>query len=183
MGKANIAETVGKVFALLEAFESEERQKILDATSVLLGDTTSRALNPTQENQDNQSPPAPAKKAQNQKNAIEFFAEKEPQSKGEEFAVAARYRETRDGATTHTKDELRATIIEARRNFDDNNFKRDIDNAQRKGLFSRGHGERGQYTLAYYGQQYIDCLPDRQKVKALRKPRKKAKATARKSKH
>jgi hypothetical protein len=63
------------------------------------------------------------------KNAQTYFDQKNPQSKIEELAVAARYRELKEGVETHEKEDLKRVITSARRNFDVNNYTRDLGNA------------------------------------------------------
>jgi hypothetical protein len=120
----------------------------------------------------------------NASNAYEFFQQKDPHNKLECFAVAARFLETNQNVASCSKDELKSVMGTkgARRNFDERNFQRDIDNAKQKGLFNRGADEKGKFTLSYYGQQYVDALPDRAKVKALRKPKQGNRKSAAKSK-
>jgi len=99
-------------------------------------------------------------------NVMNYFSEKAPKSKVDELAVAARFREISNYGEAHTRDELKAIIKEARRNFDDANFPATISNATHsKKLFLVG-GEKGTYQLSYIGKQYVDALPDKVKIKA-----------------
>jgi hypothetical protein len=100
--------------------------------------------------------------------AKQFFPSKQPQTKIEELAVAARFRELHHDAQVHEKRDFQAVFKTARRNFDSQNFSFDIANAKQAGLFTRGN----EITLAHYGQNYVDALPDREAVKRLRKPKK-----------
>ena len=59
-------------------------------------------------------------------------------------------------------------IQAARRNFDDGNYRRDIENARVKGLFNRGKTEA---VLSHFGQSVVDTLPDRAGLKELKKPK------------
>ncbi|MCZ7597853.1 MAG: hypothetical protein M5U09_09150 [Gammaproteobacteria bacterium] len=72
-------------------------------------------------------------------------------------------------AEASTQGELKEVIKAARRNFDANNFRRDLDNARTKGLFNRGTG-KDSAVLSHYGQNYVDALPDREALKRLRNP-------------
>jgi hypothetical protein len=122
---------------------------------------------------------------QGQVDAKGYFDRKQPQSKIEELAVAARFREEIENVDNSSQEELRAVFGAARRTFDAHNFNRDLDNARTKGLFMRGTG-RDSVQLSSYGQGLVDVLPDREKAKALspkakrrgarKKPLKKAKA-------
>jgi hypothetical protein len=157
-----IASVTTKLYELLSPLESEDRKRVIAATLTLLGD-------------DVQSIPTGGSGQANQRNfgggansdAGEFFKTKDPHDKGEELAVAARFREINEGTETHERSDLESVIKGARRNFDNKNFKRDLDNAKRKGLFTKGK----EITLAYFGQQYVDALPDRESLKSMRKPR------------
>jgi hypothetical protein len=98
-----------------------------------------------------------------------FFDQKDPQNKGESLAVAARYRELH-GNDQHSKADLKTVITNAGRNFDDHNFKRDMNNAKRQaGFFNLGTGRDAK--LSYYGKQYVDALPNREGAGALKKPK------------
>lgn len=160
--KKNVADVATKVYNLLEPLEPEDRQRAIAAALTLLGaPTTAASLG---------SMPALGGPGSGMMiaagTAAAFFSHKQPNSKIEELAVAARHREAQ-GANMHTKDELHQVFKDARRNFDTKNFKRDLNNAKLKGLFTRGKD----ITLAYYGQQYVDALPDREAVKALKSPK------------
>ena len=91
-------------------------------------------------------------------------------SKIEELAIAARFRELTSDAESHTKADLESVFKTARRNFDSVHFKRDLDNAKRKGFFTKG-SDRGSTVLAYYGQNYVDALPSREALKQVRAPK------------
>jgi hypothetical protein len=185
MGKENIVEIAGKVCSLLQPLDSPDRQRVIQATLVLLGESQTPIIPPI-----GGLPPAAqpagapaATQSLNAANAYQYFAQKDPHNKIEEFAVAARYREEHHSANTHSKDALKLVITKgARRNFDENNFARDLNNARTKGLFNKGADENGEFTLAYYGQQFADALPDRAKVKTLRKPKNSSRKSAPKAK-
>jgi len=107
-----------------------------------------------------------------------YFGLKKPRTNMEALAVAARYRELRQRAGSSTRAELQAVFKEARHNFVAN-YRRDLENARKINLFTRGTG-RDAATLTAHGQQYVDALPDRNAVKALTGPRKGPKAKKRK---
>ena len=185
MSKVNVAEIAVKLFDLLQPLEQPDRQKVIQAALVLLGEPTLPPP-PLLGSGGHGGPPtpiqSPAISAANNADVHKFFAEKDPHNKIEEFAVAARYRELHEGASTHSNNHLKVLITKgARRNFDENNFARDLNNARTKGLFNKGADEKGEFTLAYYGQQYVDALPDRAKVKSLRKPKNSSRKSATKS--
>ena len=166
-GSKDPGEITLQVYRLLAGLDAGDRKKVLVAVSALLGEhaasvstgvATSRVPSPTKELI--LGPDAPTDPAS-------FFSAKDPQTKVEELAVAARYRELATNEDVHDKDNLREIVRAARRNFDDRNFHRDISNARIAGLFNRGK----QLTLSFYGQNYVDALPNRDAVKALRRPK------------
>lgn len=166
-----VVDTSVEIFNLLEPYSPEERQRIIHAAIILLGDTP---VFPGKTSRGTQlfNPSVVSGGAQ------EFFAEKNPKNKGEELAVAARYIELTASVEEISKADFKAVFAEARRNFDDKNFSRDIDNAKRQaGLFNIGTG-RDANKLSYQGQQFVDALPDRDT--ALKHKRKKVK-TAKKT--
>jgi len=102
-------------------------------------------------------------------NAQQYFDQKEPHTKVELLAAAARFREQHQEQHKHTRADLKTVIHdEGRRDFDEHNFSWDIRNAKDKSLFTKGKD----IQLSSYGQQYVDALPDREKVKKLRAPAK-----------
>ncbi|MCB9811569.1 hypothetical protein H6783_01520 [Candidatus Nomurabacteria bacterium] len=166
----SIADTSVELFKLLESYSTEERQRIIQAAVILLGDNTVPAGQPS-----TKMPFVGVSDVT--EGAQAFFAEKNPKNKGEELAVAARYLELTAGSEEHSKADIKAVFAEARRNFDDKNFGRDIDNARRQsGLFNLGTG-RDANKLSYQGQQFVDALPDRD---AASKHKKKKTKTAKK---
>lgn len=177
MSKSNIAKVSMQLYELLEPLESEDRLKSIEATLVLLGEKKGlpQSRNGAEGGGEAEGQEQPARAgggAAGVGTAAQFFTSKDPRTKGEELAVAARYRELTGIGDAHDKAELKGVITQARRNFDEGNFYRDITNATRQsGFFSKGHGEKGKHTLAYYGQQYVDALPDREKAKAIRRPK------------
>jgi hypothetical protein len=186
-----IVDVASKLVSLLEPLEREERGRAIQAAFVLLGDQPllSPATNAAN------SPggraglgAAGAGAPLNLTGATEkqYFDAKQPSNKIEELAVAARFREEVQGATETSRDDFIAVYRAARRNFDGNNYRRDIANARTKGLFNKNSGANA--VLSHYGQGYVDALPDRDALKGLRAPRKsgakraaaKAKAKAKK---
>lgn len=184
--KEGIASVTQKVFDLLEPFESAERRRVVAAVLTLLGESAVSNIGvgggAGQGDGGNGEGGAGQGDGDNGGGGActpqQFFNEKDPQTKGEELAVAARYREQHKNFNTHQKDDLRNVIREARRNFDDNHFRRDLGNAKTKGLFNKGK----ENTLAYYGQHYVDALPDRVAARKIRKPKRASKKTKAKKK-
>ena len=165
--KKSAAAVTTELFDLLEPLSPEERARAIAAAQTLLGTT----------------PPAAGivvstggVPAGTGGTAQAFFGQKQPNSTPEALAVAARYREMTQNAMQHTKEDIRAVFRDARRSFDSANFGRDIGNARTVGLFIRGK----EISLADFGQQYVDKLPDRAAVKDLKRP-KRAKRAKKKS--
>lgn len=169
MATNKILDATMKLVALLEPLTSADRAKVIQAAYVLLGDagqpigaTATPALVPPGQQR-------VASQVRGGASEKEFFDAKQPSNKGEELAVAARFREETHDASASTKDELKAVFKAARRNFDDKHFARDLDNARTKGLFNRGSG--AELVLSHYGQNYVDAMPDRDAIKGLRTPK------------
>ncbi len=178
----NVAQLPAKLYELLSPLTPEERVRVVQATLILFGDE------PTLPSTSSTSgKPLATPSGGTPTDAGAFFDEKAPQNKGEALAVAARFRELSEKEETHTKADLKKVTTDARRNFDDRNFARDLNNAKRQaGFFNLGTG-RDASKLSYYGQQFVDALPDREEVGKLKRPRvggsrkKTAKKTTKKS--
>ncbi|MFM2423636.1 MAG: hypothetical protein RLZZ70_21 [Candidatus Parcubacteria bacterium] len=165
----DISEVSMELYKKLSPYTQEERHRITQAVMILLGDNNgqnSRSLTSLT------SVTKIIGAQQDLTSAREFFAEKNPQNKGEELAVAARYIELSEQLEEYSKAEIKAVFAEARKNFDDKNFGRDIDNAKRQaGLFISGTG-RDANKLSYAGQQFVDALPDREAAAKYRRAKK-----------
>lgn len=171
MAKQNIAQLSMKLYELLSPLEAEDRTKIIQATLILCGDTPSSGTLNVGGNTPQGG--ASGEPEINLSDVKAFFDAKDPRNKGEEFAVAARFRESTEDKHEHSKQDIESVITRARRNFDSTNYARDIRNARNQsGLFNKNTGKNVD-TLSYYGQNYVDALPDREAVKKLRKPVKK----------
>lgn len=171
MSKTPLAQLPAKLYELLEPHPPEDRARIVQATMLLLGDEPISAGVPGQPTPTNAVAPAtPANPIGTPSDAAAFIDEKAPKNKQELLAVAARYRELTANEETHSKEDFKVVFTEARRNFDDHNFARDMDNTKRQsGFFIKGTG-RGENKLSYYGQQFVDALPDREAAEKLNKP-------------
>jgi hypothetical protein len=172
MAKQNVAQLSMKLYELLSLLDAEDRTKVIQATLILCGDTpSSEALsvggNALQVG-------GSGEPEVNLSDVKAFFDAKDPRNKGEEFAVAARFRESAEHKHEHSKQDIESIITGARRNFDSTNYARDIKNARNQsGLFNKNTCKNVD-KLSYYGQNYVDALPDREAVKKLRKPVKKS---------
>jgi len=175
MSAPTIAEVAPKVCKLLSTLQPAERRRAVDAALIMLGDQqpAPQLYQPPAPIATPGAPVLPAPHAAaGHSTAAAFFAHKAPDNKGEGLAVAARYREQHEQAQDHTKEQLQGVFTSARKNFDSKSFNADIKNAQRQScLFTKGNGARGVYTLSYYGQNFIDALPDREKATQLPKPK------------
>lgn len=171
MATNKILTVTNKLFALLEPLEADERARAIQATFVMLGSTPVSFANIGDGAGGGTAGASGSQRvfgtAGNEK---AYFDAKKPANKIEELAVAARFREETAGVTTSTKQELSDVIKGARRNFDANNYGRDLNNAKTKGIFNKGNGT--DVVLSHYGQSYVDALPDREVVKAIGKPKK-----------
>jgi hypothetical protein len=163
---SSISETATKLLALLEPLSAGDRRRVVDGVLVLLGETNQ----PTVGAAPSLHRAGAVASGGTGGNAKEFFDAKEPNSKIEELAVAARFRELTGGAESHSKADFETVFKNARRNFDAVHFTRDLDNARTKGLFNKGSGKDAA-VLAYYGQNYVDALPNREALKQVRAPK------------
>ncbi len=162
MSKITVADATAQIYKIIEGFsEADDKARIMDAVRTLLGQP-SRDSDRGREGDDFQAKVDPKKMT-----AKQYFDEKKPNSKVEELALAARYRELHENKDVHEKEDFKAVVSAARRNFDSGNYNRDLNNAKRTGLFNKGEGN----VLAYYGQNYVDALPDRDAVKLIKKPK------------
>lgn len=173
MTKKNIAQISASLFDLLKDLDAQERQRAVTATMMLFGEniaptntsgTTTTNGNVNLRNNTNTKENADV-------TPKSYIDEKEPKNKGEALAVAARYRELYQKAETHTKAEIKEILTSARRNFDERNYQRDIKNAIHQAGYFNKNTDKGSDTLSYYGQNYVDALPDRETAKKISKPK------------
>ena len=171
--KTSPAETAQKIYALLEDLTSEERQRIVSSVMTLFGETAPQV---SASNPGSVQPNPAAGVAQGAK---AFFDAKNPGSKGEQLAVAARFAELSENKDSYSRDDLERIVKAARRSFDGRHFARDMDNARRQAGFFIAGNSRDTYALSHYGQSYVDVLPDKDAAAKLQRPRMK-KAPAKK---
>jgi len=168
MAKPNVAQIPAKLYELLEPLSAEERTRVVQATMILFGDAVPASPGAPAAPA---APDTPAGQPAGSNTHQDYLDQKDPKNKGEVLAVAARYREMYQDSHTHTKADLKKVITDSRRNFDDSNFARDINNAKRQaGFFNTGTG-RDSSKLSYYGQQFVDALPDRDKAGKIKRPK------------
>jgi hypothetical protein len=172
--KKNIGELSSEIFALLNGQKKEDINKILASVSTLLGveptkvNQTSTGNIPGQNNR--QAVQNGMGSNSDGLNAKTYFDQKEPKTKGEEFAVAAKFRLETNAGDVHTKDDLKSVIKNlAKRGFNESKFARDMDNAVRQAKFFMAGEQKGEYILSVVGEKYIDALPDRSAAAASRK--------------
>jgi hypothetical protein len=170
----NIGQLAGEIYELLQDQAPEDSVKILNSVTTLLGveirlpgsrSTPAGNLGIVASQGQNFTPP-PA----NTGDAKSFFDLKAPQNKGEEFAVAALFRQQNGLGDTHKKEDIKQVIkAQARRTFDERNFVRDMKNAVRQAGFFIGGEARGEYLLSSHGESYANTLPDRKAAGELKK--------------
>jgi hypothetical protein len=182
----DVSDVASQLFKILKDISPVERIRIIKASLVLLGEEASFFEGvPVQNN-------SPAKITNHTSAAgdsgddIEtpqkYLNHKAPGNRGELLAAAARYMEKNEGKESCTRAEIKKVITDARRNFDEKNFLRDMKNATfRAGFFNKG-GVKGEYTLSYFGQELIDALPDRSAAKAIKRPGSRKKSMSKKVK-
>src|SRR2546425_1151116 len=168
MAKSKTVDAVSKVVGVLESLKADERARVVRAVLTLVGDESGEPLSKVVEAGGGAELMSPGRGVQAGEKA--YFDSKEPRTKLEELAVAARFREEKEGASASTRAQIEKVVKTARRNFDGKNFRRDLDNARRKGLFNSGTG-KDSIILSYYGQELVDALPNREVVKATTKPK------------
>ena len=186
MTEKSMAQVPAELYELLAPFSSEERIRIVQATMVLLGEQSWATATSRDEAKKVETPPLEHKQEDRPEpgDPGEFFALKKPDKKVEQFAVAARYRELRDGVTASTVNDFEAVFSAARISFERDKFSDDMRNSRNSGLFTVGGTPTTGYTLSLYGQKFVDVLPDgdvarqltrsmHNKPRKLRKPGKK----------
>lgn len=170
MSNENLGKLVNDLYLLLDEYDTEVRTKAIQAVQVLFGDIGENMLNYSYSRKEELSGLEIEQNGlQLAENACDFFEEKQPKSKIEELAVAARFLELSTDNHSITKSDFEDAIVNSRRNFDSNNFRRDIGNAKFKGLFTKTR-DKGVFTLSHYGQKYVDTLPNREGLVELNKP-------------
>jgi hypothetical protein len=166
MAKTNVAQLAVKIYGLLSPLESADRGRVVQAALVLLGEEQASHKSPSKPGSAGGSNPS-----RSTSDPGIFIDQKSPANKGEVLAVAARFRELQLKEENHSKADLKKVITDARRNFDDTHFSRDMNNARRQaGFFNLGTG-RDACKLSYYGQQFVDALPDREAAAKISRPK------------
>ena len=105
-------------------------------------------------------------------NICEFLKYKNPKNKVEQFAVIARFRELKEGVISSTRDDFEAISKSCDIDFERDKFSDDMKHGREAGLFSLAGSMSNGFPLSAFGQKYVDLLPDRDSIKALRKSRK-----------
>ena len=171
----NLGELSNKVYTLLQDLEAEERTKVLTSVAHLFGDPPTLGSPGSTSTQASTPQPKPNFGSQSASGTPQqYFVSKDPKNKGEMLAVAAKYLEDHGSGHLHTREDFEKFFTDARQNFDRKNFARDMKNARNQAhLFNKGT-TGGQHQLSYFGQQYVDLLPDREALKKLQRPGRKA---------
>lgn len=160
MNTKSMAQIPAELYALLEPFSSEERLRIIQATLMLLGEKplVSNKQHIIQK---------PIGTDFSMDNPSEFMEYKSPKNKVEQFAVAARFRELKEGATSSMRDDFEAIFNACRIDFERDKFSDDMKHGKEAGLFNINGSMADGFTLSNYGQKVVDLLPDRDAIKAL----------------
>ncbi len=165
MAKLDPAAVTKKVYALLKGASPPERQAIVAATMTLFGEAVPHATAASNQGAGAGSGAGAGPAGGGSGGIRSFFEAKQPRTKLEELAVAARFLE-KEGGRAHSKDDFSATFAAAKRPFDARHFARDMSNARRAKLFNTGKDN----VLSYFGENYVDALPDHAKADGLKRP-------------
>lgn len=173
MSSVNLGEVSKNLYDLLAVLDKEDRQRVLTSVLALFGDTAMAPISAKNNSQNFDFP-------NNNKiqtifsdeigTAKDFFAQKNPANRGEMLAVAARYLEVTTSKEVMNKSDIEQVFKDSRRNFDSKNFSRDMRNAVHNAKFFLSGGERETYKLSFYGQEYVDALPDKDMAREIKKP-------------
>jgi hypothetical protein len=176
-GAPNLGDLANRVYDLLRALNDDERTKVLNSVHHLFGESAPPSRDGTGAHHTPPGSGQPRHTSGGPSTPQQFYAQKNPATnggvalnKGEMLAVAARYREQQGQGNLHAADDFSRFFTDVRANFDRRNFPRDIKNAQHQAMLFIMGGPRGQYQLSYYGQQYVDALPDRDAAKKIKRP-------------
>jgi hypothetical protein len=102
-------------------------------------------------------------------NPCAFLDYKSPKNKVEQFAVIARFREVKEGTKSSIRDDFEAICTACGIHFERDKFSDDMKHGREAGLFSPAGSMADGFPLSAFGQKYVDLLPDRDAIKALRK--------------
>jgi hypothetical protein len=162
MKKIDVGTLVSSIYSLLKDVTAEESAKVLKSVATLLGSSSVSPEASFSNNTHSVHQQGELGRPLTKKNAKAYFDEKKPKTKGEELAVAAKFRSEQQLGDIHTREDLKDVIkSQARRSFDEKNFARDMDNAIRQAKFFMAGDEKGQYILKDVGEKYVEALPDR----------------------
>jgi hypothetical protein len=102
-------------------------------------------------------------------NPCAFLDCKSPRNKVEQFAVIARFRELKDGVKSSMRNDFEAICNACGIGFDSKKFSDDMKHGREAGVFSMTGSMVDGFPLSAFGQEYVDLLPDRDAIKALKK--------------
>lgn len=169
MAKQNLGEISKKVYDLLSGLNDDERIRIVQAALALFGDAEGLvATNGSVQNKGFEDGSTATRSNTTSANAKEFFRKKDPRDRGEQLAVAARFLEEHEGLETLTKEDFERAFKDAKRSFDKRNFSRDMSNAKGNAKLFISGGKPRTYKLSFYGEEYVDALPDREAASKLK---------------
>lgn len=173
MSSVNLGEISKNLYDLLSSLEQEDRQRVITSVLALFGDTAVAQVSIKNNSHalasfNSHGPGTPSSSEIG--TAKDYFAQKDPSNRGEMLAVAARYLELTTSKEVMNKNDIEQVFKDSRRNFDGKNFSRDMRNAVHNAKFFLSGGERETYKLSFYGQEYVDALPDKDLARDIKKP-------------
>ena len=165
MSGRNLAETTSRIHEIVKDLSEKDLAKVLNAVLALSASEARVSFQPATSVEPVERNRSTLKGAVGDHSACEFFENKAPQSKVQELAVAARFRELSSSEVKHSKKDFEKIFSSARRNFDAENFPSDMRNAKKDGFFMKGTKNARSHQLSYAGQNFVDSLPDQQAAK------------------
>lgn len=165
----NLGEKIKVIYECLNELEQNDRKRVLASVNALFEIYGTEA----QEKKSFDSGVIEYRNGELREQAIsarDYFNNKNPENRGELLAIAARYLEISQNKEVLIKDDFATVLKEARRNFDSSNFSRDMRNAVNNAKLFMSGGERETYKLSFYGQEYADNMPDKEKIKLIKRP-------------
>lgn len=169
MSKKNLGESSKELYELLSGLDKDDRRKVLQSVLALFGEENVSAPG-AEPGKDKVKKVGDQTSGFTAMGAKEFLSQKNPENRGEVLAVAARYLELVNQLEVIRKENFKEVFKEARRNFDSGNFVRDMTNAIHNAKLFISGGEKETYKLSFYGQEYVDALPDRDVVRLIKRP-------------
>ncbi len=182
MADQNLGSISGKLYDLLSVLSPDDRHRVVQSALALFGEKLKNKKDSLGEPEDEDGS-NDSSNGSGCKDIKDFFKIKKPEDRGEQLAVAARYMEQNEEKENLTKEDFAKSFKDAKRNFDGKNFARDISNAKNNAKFFISGGKSKTYKLSFYGEEYVDALPDREKAGKLKPSGKKPNSKKKKTKN